>query len=204
MLIDRVLVRRASAADAAALAAFGANAFRESFGADNTAEDMAAYLAASYGEQKQRAELANPDIATLNAEHDGAFVAFAQVRRSAAPACMTLPAPVEIWRFYVQREWHGTGLAQTVMAAALQAGAELGGSSVWLSVWERNARGIRFYEKSGFTDVGTKEFMVGADRQTDRVMARVITLSRQYSLLPSSLVRLMLCTRPATRTSQEE
>jgi len=177
MLIDRVLVRRASAADAAALAAFGANAFRESFGADNTAEDMAAYLAASYGEQKQRAELANPDIATLIAEHDGAFVAFAQVRRSAAPACMTLPAPVEIWRFYVQREWHGTGLAQTVMAAALQAGAELGGSSVWLSVWERNARGIRFYEKSGFTDVGTKEFMVGADRQTDRVMARVITLS---------------------------
>src|SRR5919204_5587565 len=113
MFTDRLIVRRASAADAAALAAFGATAFRETFGADNTPDDMAAYLAATYGEQRQRAEIVSRDIVTLIGEHDGAFVAFTQVRRSSPPFCVTLPEPVEIWRFYVGRAWHGPGVAET-------------------------------------------------------------------------------------------
>ena len=38
-------------------------------------------------------------------------------------------------------------------------------------VWERNARALAFYAKSGFVDVGTADFYVGTDRQTDRVLA---------------------------------
>ena len=193
MIIDRLVIRRASAADAAALAAFGTEAFRETFGADNTPDDMAAYLAATYDEDKQKAEIANADIVTLIAQQsqaspsvqperdaptiDSRMIAFAQVRRTVAPLCVTLPHPVEIWRFYVGREWHGMGVAQALMAAAFDAAGQLGGKSVWLSVWERNARGIRFYEKCGFRDVGTKVFLVGSDRQTDRVMAREIAQS---------------------------
>jgi ribosomal protein S18 acetylase RimI-like enzyme len=36
----------------------------------------------------------------------------------------------------------------------------------------RNAKAIRFYEKQGFNDIGTQTFVLGADVQTDRVMAR--------------------------------
>jgi diamine N-acetyltransferase len=63
------------------------------------------------------------------------------------------------------------------MTAAVAAARELGGRSVWLSVWERNPRAIAFYTKSGFSDVGSKVFVVGSDHQTDRVMARNITHS---------------------------
>jgi diamine N-acetyltransferase len=174
MLSDGLVIRRATAADAASLAAFGAAAFRDTFGGENTPEDMAAYLSATYDERQQRAEIASAHIVTLIVEQEGSAIAFAQVRRGEAPACVALPQPVEIWRFYVARAWHGTGLAQVLMRAALDAGAELGGASVWLSVWERNARGIRFYAKCGFSDVGSKVFVVGSDRQTDRVMARGI------------------------------
>jgi ribosomal protein S18 acetylase RimI-like enzyme len=56
------------------------------------------------------------------------------------------------------------------MAASLDAARELGGRTLWLSVWERNPRAIAFYEKTGFRNAGTKDFWVGSDRQTDFVL----------------------------------
>jgi GNAT superfamily N-acetyltransferase len=165
------LIRRATEADAARLAAYAARAFEEAFGQDNSPGDMAMYLDATYSQERQRDEIRNPDMATLLVEHDGDLVAFAQVRRGPAPPCVTLFQPVEVWRFYVGRAWHGRGVAQALMQDALDAAAALGGRSAWLSVWERNPRAIAFYGKCGFADAGTTVFLVGTDRQTDRVMA---------------------------------
>jgi ribosomal protein S18 acetylase RimI-like enzyme len=177
MLAQGWSIRRAEPRDAAALAALGARTFADTFGADNTPDDLAAYLAGTYGAARQLEELANPNIITLLVEHQSALVAFAQVRRGPAPRCVTLPSPVEVWRFYVDRAWHGRGIAHALMNAALEAARELGGGAAWLSVWERNPRAIAFYTKCGFSDVGSKLFVVGSDHQTDRVMAREIELS---------------------------
>lgn len=165
-----VAIRRAVPSDVAGLAGLAARTFADTFGADNRPEDLEAHLTTSYGIRQQTDELANPDMVTLVAEHDGDLVAFAQVRRGPAPACVTDESPVELWRFYVDRSWHGRGIAQRLMAASLDAARELGGRTLWLSVWERNPRAIAFYEKTGFRNVGTKDFWVGSDRQTDYVL----------------------------------
>ena len=85
---------------------------------------------------------------------------------------------MEIQRFYVDHAWHGQGVARQLMAACVATARARGGATVWLGVWERNARAIRFYTKHGFTDVGTHDFLLGSDRQTDRVMSRPVELSR--------------------------
>ena len=93
-------------------------------------------------------------------------------RDGPTPPSVTMPDAVELWRFYVDRPWHGRGLAPILMATAMEAARELGGRSIWLGVWERNARAIAFYTKCGFLDIGSQEFVVGTDRQTDRVLVR--------------------------------
>lgn len=163
-------VRRAEPADAGPLAEFAARVFDETFGPDNRPEDMAAHLADRFGVRQQTEEILNPDVVTLLVEEDGRLIAFTQVRRHEPPACVTGEAPVEIGRFYVDRPWHGKGLAQGLMAAAKDAARELGGRAVWLAVWEHNPRAIAFYEKHGFRDVGSQPFRLGSDLQTDRVM----------------------------------
>jgi diamine N-acetyltransferase len=45
---------------------------------------------------------------------------------------------------------------------------------VWLAVWERNLRAQAFYRKCGFEDCGAQDFMLGRDRQIDRVMVRAL------------------------------
>lgn len=177
MLAPGLIVRRGALHDAAALAVLGARTFADTFGAANTPEDLRLYLANTYAEPLQQTELTNPDIFTLLAENGDGLVAFAQVRRGSAPTCVALPSPVELWRFYVDRPWQGRRVAKPLMDAALAAARELGGRSVWLSVWERNPRAIAFYAKQGFADVGCKIFVVGSDHQTDRVMAREIAIS---------------------------
>jgi ribosomal protein S18 acetylase RimI-like enzyme len=165
-----VVIRRGIAADAPALAAFAARTFADTFAADNTAEDLQAHLASSYGIRQQTAELADPDVVTLLADRDGALVAYAQVRRNAPPPCVTQGQAVELHRFYVDRAAHGRGVARQLMLAVHDAARELGGRHLWLGVWERNPRAIAFYAKSGFVDIGSHDFFVGADRQTDRVL----------------------------------
>ncbi|HEX7939237.1 MAG TPA: GNAT family N-acetyltransferase [Gemmatimonadaceae bacterium] len=170
-------VRRGVAADAPALAAFGARTFIEAFGADNTPEDVAAFLAKTFGPDIQEREITNPDSITLLMDGDHGLAAYAQVRRQPAPACVTGPKPIEIQRFYVDRPWHGRGVAQQLMQAAHDAAAELGGATIWLGTWERNQRGRAFYAKVGFADVGTVNFYVGSDRQTDHIFMMPVRAS---------------------------
>ena len=167
-----LVVRRAVPADAGALAAFGARTFRETFGADNSVEDMALYLAQTYGPDRQAAELADPGVVSLIAEDGDAIAGYAQLREHRAPASVTGPAPIELWRFYVDRPWQGRGVAAALMGATLAAAAGRGAATLWLCVWERNPRAQAFYRKFGFVDVGDHEFVLGTDRQTDRVMTR--------------------------------
>ena len=174
----RCVIRRGVAGDAAMLAALGARTFNDTFAADNTAEDMAAYLAHAYGLEQQRAELALPDAWFLIAEVDGVPAAYAYLRQAPLPAHVTNPAPgqpglaVEVARFYVDAPWHGQGIAQALMQAVIAQSAQRGARTLWLGVWERNARAIRFYSRYGFRDIGCQPFMLGSDLQRDRVMSR--------------------------------
>ena len=167
---NHLQVRRGRASDAAALAAFAERTFSETFAAANRPEDIEAYLPTAYGTGLQEIELADPDIITLIIADGETLAAYAQVRRGEVPACVKGSAPVELWRFYVDKPFQGRGLAQQLMAAAHAAAFELGGRTLWLGVWERNERAIAFYSKAGFHTVGSHDFWVGSDRQTDNIM----------------------------------
>jgi diamine N-acetyltransferase len=165
-------IRMATVADAPWLAALAERTFRETYTAHNTPEDMEQYVAGHFGPALQAVELRDPRMITLVAEHDGRAAGYAQIARGAAPAAVTGPAPMEVVRFYVDRPWHGRGIAQTLMAAVVDAASAEGARTLWLGVWERNERAIAFYRKSGFVDVGTQVFVLGADQQRDLVLAR--------------------------------
>lgn len=168
-----VEIRRATAADAAALAAFGARTFFETFAVDNTPSDMRLHLESAWGIELQRAEILDEKLDTLLACAAGGVIAgFAQLQDERAPAAPATIRAVELKRFYVDKPWQGRGLARELMAAVEQCARARGARELWLGVWERNERAQAFYRKCGFTQVGTQIFVVGTDPQTDQVMLR--------------------------------
>ncbi len=166
------MLRRAAPADAAPLADLAARTFRDTFGAQNRPEDLHQHLARAYGERQQGEELADPGIVTLVAEHDGALVAFAQLRLQAPTAPLDASRPIELWRFYLDTAWHGRGLAQDLMAAVLGEARAMTADALWLGVWEHNARAQAFYRRQGFSAFGAHTFLLGEDAQRDVLMVR--------------------------------
>lgn len=165
-------IRVGTPADTVRLAAFGRKTFGETFRPYNTAEDIQLHLDRTFGPDKQAAELADPEWTTLLQECEGELAGYAQVRMHDVPSSVTLPAPIELLRFYVDAKWHGRGLAAQLMNAVFEAAGRHHAKSVWLCVWQENPRAISFYGKLGFSIVGAQPFILGNDRQLDWVMAR--------------------------------
>ena len=159
-------IRRGTPADAARLAEFARRTFYDAFVGTATEEDMSLFLSRTYGERQQLAELQDPGIITLIAEENGTFAAFAQLRPG--------DGELEVNRFYVDRSFHGRGLAQALMRECEEIAVSLGARRIWLGVWERNHRALAFYTKCGFRDCGSHDFVVGTDVQTDRLMEKVV------------------------------
>jgi GNAT superfamily N-acetyltransferase len=166
-----VTIRLATVADAAVLAELAGSTFYDTFAPNNDPGDMAIHLARAYGVEQQTSELNDPGMITLLAEEGSTALAYAQLRGDHVPDCVAGPRPIELWRFYVSREWHGRGVAQQLMDRVKLAARHHGAQTLWLGVWERNDRARAFYAKCGFADVGEHIFLFGTDPQTDRVMA---------------------------------
>jgi ribosomal protein S18 acetylase RimI-like enzyme len=168
----RIAIRPATVADAALLAEIAAAGFADTFAADNDPVDMRTYLASAFGPEIQRAELEDPRTTAFLAEREGEVVGYAMMRQGAAPDFIRDRDSIEIARLYSVKRWIGSGVGAALMHHCLAEADARGCSTIWLGVWEHNARAIAFYRRWGFTDVGSQVFRLGRDRQTDRVMAR--------------------------------
>lgn len=167
-----VAIRRATPADAEALAALAARTFRDTYAADAPPEELATHLQRYFGPEAQAAELGDSAITTLLGEADGQPIAYAQVRRGPVPPCVAGPAPVELMRLYVERTWHGRGLAQALMEEVEATARAVGGRTLWLQAWERNGRALAFYRKLGFEVVGRHPFVFGTMVEMDPVLVK--------------------------------
>ncbi len=168
-------IRRATAPDATALAAFAAQVFP--LGCPETApDDLSAYIAAELSPARIAEFIADPNIVVLLAEsHSGGvrrIVAYMVVARRSPHPALALPAPAEFRKLYVDPAAHGTGLASALVHCALSILNAEGPRPIWLSTFSGNARAVAFYKKWGFEIAGEQTFLVGSDPQKDFLLLR--------------------------------
>jgi len=169
-----VTIRRARGEDAGLLTELGARTFIETFAPDNTAEDMADYIAASFNLEQQEAELADPDSIFLIAEVERVAAGYAKLHPGEPETGVSGAQPIELVRLYVSREWLGRGVGAALMRSCLEEAKQAGHRTIWLGVWERNGRAQAFYRKWDFRVVGEHVFQLGSDPQRDLLMERAI------------------------------
>ena len=170
--IPGLTIRRGTIADAGLLSELGARTFSETFAVDNTAEDLAAYVARSFSVAQQTAELEDPASTFLIAEVDGHAAGYAKLHDGEPETGVEGPKPIELVRLYVSRDWLGRGIGEQLMRACIDEARQAGHETIWLGVWERNARAQAFYRKWNFREVGEHMFQLGSDLQRDLLMER--------------------------------
>ena len=172
---SNLIIRRAKMDDAGLLAELGARTFSETFAADNSPADMAAYLASSFSEAQQAAELADPHSTFHIAETNGVAVGYAMLRSGSVLDPVTDDEPIELVRLYVSQEHLGGGVGAALMRVCVNEASRRGHRTLWLGVWKHNHRAQAFYRKWNFHEVGTHIFQLGEDAQTDILMERSIS-----------------------------
>jgi len=169
-----VLVRRANPDDASLLTDLGARTFYDTFAPDNTPENMEAYLASSFHVSVQTEELADPESTFLIAEIAGTPAGYAKLHSGEPLEEIKGAKAVELVRLYASHEWLGRGIGEALMRACLDEARRAGHETIWLGVWERNARARAFYRKWNFREVGEHPFPLGSDIQRDILMERPV------------------------------
>jgi diamine N-acetyltransferase len=172
--VPNLTIRRGTLADAGLLSELGARTFSETFAADNTPEDLAAYIATSFNVARQTAELEDPASTFLIAEVDGRAAGYAKLHDGEPEKGVEGANPIELVRLYVSREWLGRGIGEQLMHACVDEARQAEHETIWLGVWERNGRAQAFYRKWNFRAVGEHMFRLGSDLQRDILMERTL------------------------------
>jgi diamine N-acetyltransferase len=171
----QIEIRTATLDDAAFLADFGAQVFLEAYAAENNPEDMSAYISQAFSPQKQTEELQRSGSVFIIAQIGPQPVGYARLQAGPAPTCITGgEKPIELVRMYSIQSMIGKGVGGRLMQACLNTARAGGFDVVWLSVWQKNERGIAFYRKWGFEIVGTATFTIGSDVQADWIMQHIL------------------------------
>jgi ribosomal protein S18 acetylase RimI-like enzyme len=161
--------------DAGPYSAFAERLFRETYQDGYDPADIDEYVAKAFSPARQTIELTEPGARVLvleDAEHG--MLGFAHLRQTTPPTALDGRLALEISRFYVDRPWHGRGIARVLMSACIAETRSRGADALWLLVYQNNARAIAFYEKSGFRRSGTAQFRLGRRVDDDWVMVRSV------------------------------
>jgi GNAT superfamily N-acetyltransferase len=164
-------LRFATVEDAAALAAFAAQAFTDTYRDLDDAQEIADYVAEHFQPEVVAGVIRDPACTTLLAWVGGQLAGYAILRDAPAPSCVTGPAPLELWRIYLGAGFIGQGLGALLMAEVHAQARRRGAHTLWLGVYDRNVRAVAFYERFGFVQVGGKEFLFGGRLYVDPIYA---------------------------------
>jgi len=168
-------VRALTVDDATTFSAFAERLFRETYVEGYDPADIDDYVSQSFSTRKQAAELAEPGGRVLVIEDDlNGLLGYAHIRQTPTPLVLDGRFGLEISRFYVDRPWHGRGIARVLMSACIAEARSRGADALWLLVYQHNPRAVAFYEKSGFKKSGTQPFRLGRRIDQDWLMVRII------------------------------
>jgi GNAT superfamily N-acetyltransferase len=193
-VIETITLRRATPADAPALALVGAATFLEAFtwmlpGADilthtlkhHTADAYAHYMA----DPNTRVTLAVTGPAVGFVHEPGSPVGYTLLCTPELPTFHVLPTDIELKRIYLFSRFRTASMldptgatipnlrpAQALMDAAVADARALGRTRLLLGTHAGNLRAIAFYRRNGFTEAGTRTFQVGNQQCCDLIFAR--------------------------------
>jgi ribosomal protein S18 acetylase RimI-like enzyme len=172
--VDRAMkapfaLRLASIEDATCVAAFAAKTFSDTYRGHAEPQEIADYVAEHLSPSAVTALVRDPAVTIIVGEVGSQLAGYAILKAEAPPSCVTGPHPIELARLYLGEEFLGRGFGEKLLLEVNAQAKRLGAKTLWLGVYDRNVRAVRFYERFGFTKVGGREFMLTGSVYVDPI-----------------------------------
>jgi ribosomal protein S18 acetylase RimI-like enzyme len=157
-------IRPVAENEAALIARISRETFVDTFAAENTTTNMEKFLTEQFSTEMLVQEVGQPGhifFLAMMGETPAGYLFLKDIQTDET---------IEISRIYVHRSFIGGGVGKMLMQTAIQFAKKENKKTVWLGVWKRNHRAIRFYESFGFKKFSEHDFILGDDVQLDWLM----------------------------------
>lgn len=163
-------IRKASIKDLYKLEEIGKQTFIETFAAENSEENLNAYLETRFAPEELEKQLTDENAEFYFAALAGQTTGYLKVNFGPSQSDIKDDTALEVERLYVRKEFQGKNIGQMLLEKAGEMARRRNLNYIWLGVWEKNLRAIQFYKKNGFVPFDKHLFKLGNDEQTDIMM----------------------------------
>ncbi|WP_299222094.1 GNAT family N-acetyltransferase [uncultured Aquimarina sp.] len=153
----------------------GRQTFYDAFGPPhNTPENIHYYLSQKFTLEKITNEILNPESQFYFVFHKGEIAGYLKFNSGKTQTEIVKGKSLEIERIYIIKPYQGKGIGQHLFDYAKRIANEKALEFIWLGVWDKNKRAIKFYERNGFKTFDKHTFILGSEEQTDVMMKLVL------------------------------
>jgi ribosomal protein S18 acetylase RimI-like enzyme len=166
-------IQQAKEGDTTILALLGRVTWAESHGhyiADKN--NLSQYLNGNFSVSKMKEDIQNPKHLFYIVYVDDLPVGYAKLILNAITESVVSKNNVRLERIFILNEFIPLKIGQQLLNFVEEKAKELELDTIWLSVYIKNNRAIRFYEKNAFNNVGDLNFIVNGQGYENIVFSK--------------------------------
>ncbi|USB32305.1 GNAT family N-acetyltransferase [Paenibacillus sp. YPG26] len=169
-----IIIKKCTLEDSHLLQQISYETFNETFGHQNSPENMNTYLERAFNLKQVETELCHVSSQFYVVYWNDEAAGYLKVNINEAQSEKMGDESLEIERIYVRSKFQKHGLGTYLINKARDMAIENNKKKMWLGVWEKNQKAIAFYKRMGFVHAGAHSFYMGDEEQTDLLMTRTI------------------------------
>ncbi len=177
-----IKIKKINSDDIKILQEISIETFTDTFGEQNSSENLKNYLEKAFNSKKLLSEIANPFSDFYLIYFDKEPAGYLKLNDGEAQSEKMDEEALEIERIYIRKKFQRNGLGKFLLNKAIDIAKNQDKKIIWLGVWENNKNAIEFYKKSGFIQSGQHSFYMGSEKQVDFIMKKNY-LRRNFGLL---------------------
>lgn len=169
------MIKLAKEADAEVLALLGRITYVESHGHFiDDKNDLAKYLDENFSVSNMRLKIKDPQNRFYIVYAEDLPVGYAKIILNAKHESVASQHSCRLQRIFILNDFIPLKVGQQLLTFVEEEARKLRSDTMWLSVYIKNHRAIRFYEKNEFKNVGELNFLVNGTSYENIVFAKRI------------------------------
>ncbi|KZS42122.1 GNAT family acetyltransferase [Aquimarina aggregata] len=171
MNLEKIRLTKVTLQDAPKLQNIGQQTFYDTYGPPlNTEKNIQIYIQKNFELDQLNIELQNPNSCFYFAKLNDQVVGYLKLNWGNAQTEKTTENTLEIERIYVVKEYQGKKIGNILIQKSIEIGKSKNIDYLWLGVWNKNTKAIKFYKNNGFLPFNKHEFLLGTESQVDIMM----------------------------------
>ncbi len=168
-----ITIKKAAAPDAEVLALLGRVTYVESHGHFiEDKNDLAKYIEQAFSITKTSADLKNADHHFYLIYANDLPAGYAKLVSNSSHEEVSSESSGQLERIYVLDDFIPQKLGQKLLSLVEKETQQMGLDTLWLSVYIKNHRAIKFYKKNKFEKAGTLNFLVNGKQYENIVFSK--------------------------------